>query len=135
MTPTEIVLAVVQCGTQICVARRSHRVATGQGLWSVVTGYIEADTDPLTQAWTELNEELGLVPPGIRLVRKLDPVALTSARSGKEFIVHPLLFECQRPDGLVLNWEHDDVQWVEPSRLQSPDCVDWQFPLVKELLQ
>ena len=131
---TEVVLAVVQCCGQICVARRSQAVATGQGLWSVVTGYLEPDTDALTQAWTELKEELGLYGPDVRLVGRLEPVELTSPASRKEFLVHSFLFECDSADGLVLNWEHDDVQWVDPERLRDADCVSWQYPLVQTLL-
>jgi 8-oxo-dGTP pyrophosphatase MutT (NUDIX family) len=134
MHRTPIVLAVLRCGAEICLARRSQGVATSRGLWSVVTGYLEAATDPLTQAWTELCEELGLHAPAIRLVRSLPPVPLTSHGSAKEFLVYPFLFECDRPPHLVLNWEHDDVQWAAPSRLESPDCVAWQLPLVRALL-
>ena len=134
MNRTSIVLAVVRCGAQICLARRSHSVATSRGLWSAVTGYLEPATDPLTQAWTELWEELGLRAPGINLVRSLPPVPLTSPGSAKDFLVYPFLFETDRPRRPVLNWEHDDVQWAAPSRLKLPDCVDWQLPLVRALL-
>ena len=134
MGRTEIVLAVLRCGGQICVARRSQGVATSRGLWSVVTGYVEAATDPLTQVWTELEEELGLGATAIHLVRQLSPVPLTSPTSAKKFLVHPFLFECDPAPRLVLNWEHDDVQWVDPTRLESPDCVSWQLPLVRALL-
>jgi 8-oxo-dGTP pyrophosphatase MutT (NUDIX family) len=133
-TTTSIVLAVVQCGGQICIARRSVRVGTARGLWSVVTGYLEPDTDPLSQVITELREELGLVPPDVVLVRRLAPVPLTSAASGKQFLVYPFLFECVASEGIVLNWEHDEVQWVDPSWLDSADCVQWQSPLVQALL-
>ena len=109
-------------------------VATSRGLWSVVTGYLETETDPLSQAWTELDEELGLGPLDIVLVRRLDPVPLSSPDSGKLFLVYPFLFESQHVPSLVLNWEHDEVQWAEPSRLDSPDCVSWQLALVRALL-
>jgi ribose 1,5-bisphosphate isomerase len=132
---TEIVLAAVRCGAQICLARRSQHVATSRGLWSVVTGYVEPNTHPTTQAWTEVLEELGLRAPELRLTRTLEPVPLTSPTSGKEFMVYPFLFECDSSTQLVLNWEHTDVQWVDPARLQEADCVSWQFPLVQALLQ
>jgi 8-oxo-dGTP pyrophosphatase MutT (NUDIX family) len=134
MSRTEIVLAVVRCGGQICLARRSQRVATSRGLWSVVTGYVEPETDPLSQAWTELKEELGLCAPSVHLVRSLDPVPLTSPGSGKQFLVYSFLFDSERAQPLVLNWEHDDVQWADASRLGSPDGVAWQLPLVRALL-
>ena len=132
---TEIVLAVVRCGAQICVARRSQAVATGRGLWSVVTGYIEPGIEPEQQAWTELLEELALCPPAVRLIRRLDAVPLESPSSGKQFLVHPFLFECEPSPEVRINWEHDDLQWVDPSRLEAPDCVSWQWALVRALLQ
>ena len=134
MERTEIVLAVVRCGGQICLARRSTSVATGRGLWSVVTGYLELDTEPLTQAWTELEEELGLGGTELSLVRRLEPVPLTSPGSGKQFLVYPFLFESEHRPTLVLNWEHEEAQWADPSRLDAPDGVSWQLPLVRALL-
>jgi 8-oxo-dGTP pyrophosphatase MutT (NUDIX family) len=130
----EIVLAVVRCAGQICLARRSMGVATSRGLWSVVTGYVEPETDPLSQAWTELDEELGLGSQSLRLVRRLAPVPLTSPGSGKRFLVYPFLFETQQVPSLVLNWENDEAQWADPSRLDALDCVGWQLPLVRALL-
>jgi 8-oxo-dGTP pyrophosphatase MutT (NUDIX family) len=131
---TGIVLAVVRCGGKICLALRSQHVATSRGLWSVVTGYVEPETDPLEQAWTELQEELGLCAPSIHLVRRLEAVPLNSPRSGKQFLVYPFLFDSDEAQPLVVNWEHDDAQWVDPSRLEQPDCVGWQLPLVRALL-
>ncbi|HEY1297883.1 MAG TPA: NUDIX domain-containing protein [Chloroflexota bacterium] len=134
LAPTEIVLAVVRCGDQICLARRSQAVATSRGLWSVVTGYVEPRTDPLSQAWTELEEELGLCAPSIHLVRSLDPMPLTSPGSGKRFLVYPFLFDSALAQTLVINWEHDEAQWADPSRLGWADAVGWQLPLVRALL-
>ena len=127
-------MATLRCGTQICLARRSQQVATSRGMWSVVTGYLEPGVQPLEQAFVELEEELGLRPPRIHLVSRLEPVPLDSPVSAKEFLVHPFLFECDSSEDLVLNWENDEVQWVEPSRLESADCVGWQSPLVRALL-
>jgi 8-oxo-dGTP pyrophosphatase MutT (NUDIX family) len=131
--PTQIVLAVVRCGDRICVAKRSHFVATSRGLWSVVTGYLETGTHPEQQAWTELSEELGLDLPDLILRRRLPPVPLTSPARGKAFLVYPFLFD-SRSSKVVLNWEHDAVQWVDPTWLDQPGCVSWQPPLVRALL-
>ena len=108
-------------------------MATSRGLWSVVTGYLEAGVDPEDQAWTELAEELGLRPPELVLRRKLASVPLTSPSSGKAFTVYPFLFDCPS-SGVVLNWEHDAVQWVDPGWLGQPGCVPWQAALVRALL-
>jgi len=132
--PTEIVLAVVQCGDRICLARRSQQVATSRGLWSVVTGYVEPGVEPIQQAWTELSEELGLRGPELWLERGGPPVALTSSASGKQFLVYPFLFRSGAECGVALNWEHTDAAWVETSRLKDADCVQWQYDVVMALL-
>jgi 8-oxo-dGTP pyrophosphatase MutT (NUDIX family) len=134
MTVTDIVLAVVQCQGRLCLARRSALVATARGQWSVVTGYLEPGVAPVEQAWTEIHEELGLAPPSLRLLRRLAPVPLQSSASGKQFRVHPFLFEADSQQDAVLNWEHTELAWVEPARLADPDCVPWQHQLVLALL-
>jgi 8-oxo-dGTP pyrophosphatase MutT (NUDIX family) len=103
-------------------------------LWSVVTGYIEAGAEPVAQAWVEVAEELGLGPPELSLCHQLPAVPRTSLASAKAFLVYPFLFECMSIDGVVLNWEHDSVKWVEPAWLDQPECVPWQAPLVRSLL-
>jgi 8-oxo-dGTP pyrophosphatase MutT (NUDIX family) len=134
VSPTGVVLAVVRRGDRICLARRSRLVATSQGRWSVITGYLEPDVEPEIQAWTEAAEELGLQPPTLTLVRQLPPVPLTSAAGGLEFLVHPFLFECAESDEVVLNWENDDVAWVDPDRLAELECIVWQRPHERALL-
>ena len=131
---TEIVVAVVQCGGYICVARRTELVGTSQGLWSVVMGYVEPGVEPIEQAWTEVQEELGLQRPDVRLVRNGPSLALTSSASGKQFLVYPFLFESAKSTEVTLNWEHSEVAWVEPSRLADADCVPWQRDVVAALL-
>ncbi len=131
---TEIVLAVVERNGRICLARRSEQVATGRGLWSVVTGYLEAGISSLEQASQELLKEFGLASPDVRLVRALPPVPLSSPVSGKHFLVHPFLFESSVDCEVVLNWEHTDFAWVEPARLGDGDCVSWQHDIVLALL-
>ena len=136
MSRTEIVLAVVQCGAHICMARRSELVGTSQGLWSVVMGYVEPGVEPIEQAWAELREEFGpgLQPPDVWLVRSLPPLPRTSPDSGKQFLVYAFLFESAAGSVVTLNWEHSEVAWVEPSRLDDADCVPWQRDVVMALL-
>jgi 8-oxo-dGTP pyrophosphatase MutT (NUDIX family) len=130
---TEIILAVVRREDLLCVVRRSQLVGSARGQWGVVTGFLEPAVQPLEQALQELEEELSLRPPHVSLVRALPAVDLVSAASGKLFRVHPFLFESATTN-VVLNWEHDAVEWHTPSRLLDPDCVGWQAPLVRALL-
>jgi 8-oxo-dGTP pyrophosphatase MutT (NUDIX family) len=132
--PIEIVLAVVCRRGEICVARRSERVATSRGLWSVVTGYMEPGMAPLAQTYQEIAEELGFQQDALRLARASTPVLLTSPTSGKQFLVHPFVFDLQDDCDVVLNWEHTEHAWVRPDRLAEPDCVAWQHELVIALI-
>jgi 8-oxo-dGTP pyrophosphatase MutT (NUDIX family) len=131
--PTQIVLAAVHCDGQVCIARRSALVTGSNGQWSVVTGYLEPANDPLSQAWTELDEELGLTPPALELRKAPPAVLLTSERSGQRFLVHPFLFE-SRSRQVKLNWEHDAFEWVAAVQLARPDFVGWQLEIVNELM-
>jgi ribose 1,5-bisphosphate isomerase len=132
--PTQIIVAVVQNCGRICIARRSEHVGTSRGLWSVVMGYVEPGVEPAEQAWTEVQEELGLKAPDVWLVRSGPSLGMTSPASGKQFLVHPFLFESPTGSELTLNWEHSEVAWVEPSRLSATDCVAWQYDVVMTLL-
>jgi 8-oxo-dGTP pyrophosphatase MutT (NUDIX family) len=130
---TEIILAVVRREELLCVVRRSQLVGSARGQWGVVTGFLEPANQPLAQALQELEEELSLLPTHVSLVRALPAVDLVSAASGKLFRVHPFLFESATAE-VVLNWEHDAVEWHAPTRLLDSDCVRWQAPLVRALL-
>ena len=134
MSPIEIVLVVVQCDGRICVARRSEQVGTSRGLWSLVMGYVEPGIEAAEQAWTEIREELGLEAPDVWLLHSGDPLPLTSPASGKHFLVYPFLFDSAAECEVVLNWEHTEVAWVEPSRLDDTDFVPWQREVVLALL-
>jgi 8-oxo-dGTP diphosphatase len=132
--PTGIVLAVVQSSDRIFIARRSEQVGTSRGLWSVVMGYVERGVEPADQAWTEIREELGLQPPDVWLVRHGASQTLISPVSAKLFLVYPFLFGCAADCVVTLNWEHTQMAWVHPSRLDDADCVPWQRDVVVTLL-
>jgi 8-oxo-dGTP pyrophosphatase MutT (NUDIX family) len=131
--PTQIVLATVHCERLVCIARRSALVTGSNGQWSVVTGYLDPTNDPLTQAWHELDEELGLAPPTLELRKSPPALLLTSERSGQQFLVHPFLFESSSRQ-VRLNWEHDAFDWVATVQLARPDFVGWQLQIVNGLM-
>jgi 8-oxo-dGTP pyrophosphatase MutT (NUDIX family) len=97
-------------------------------------GYVEPGVEPIEQAWTEIQEELGLQPPALWLVHSGSSLELTSPASAKQFLVHPFLFESAVEIEVTLNWEHSEVAWVAPSRLADADCVPWQRDVAMALL-
>ena len=100
-------------GDEILLLRRSQRVSTYRGRWAGVSGYIE-ETDPLAQAYRELEEETGLARENVRLLRTGDPLEVVDAEADRRWIVHPFLFEVREPARIRTDWEHTETRWIRP---------------------
>lgn len=112
---------IVASGGRLLLLKRSDRVGSFQGRWAGVSGYIEGDEEPLRRAYTEIEEEVGLAPEDVRLVRQ-GPVLSVK---GGEYHVHPFLFEFARggEPPVRLDWEHTGYRWVRPSELGRYETV------------
>ena len=97
-------------------------------------GYVEPGVEPADQVWTEIREELGLQPPDVWLVRPGVSQTLISPVTAKLFLVYPFLFGSAADCVVTLNWEHTQMAWVQPARLDDADCVPWQRDVVVSLL-
>ncbi|MFU8869412.1 NUDIX domain-containing protein [Natronococcus sp.] len=96
---------------------RSDAVGTYAGRWGGVSGFAEGDPD--AQVRTEIREETGL-EDAVSLVRSGRPVEFADTELGREWVVHPYLFDCEHRD-LELSEEHDTAEWVSPTELVDPD--------------
>jgi 8-oxo-dGTP diphosphatase len=65
-------------------------VGSYQGKWGGVAGFVE--TDPDTQALTEIREETGLQSVDIILVRKSPALLVEDKALDLKWVVHPYLF-------------------------------------------
>ena len=120
----EVVAVVIRHAGDICLLRRSSGVGHDRGLWHCVTGYVEADVDPVEQARRELLEETGL-----RADRDLDSLVRAWSlripdRRGGSWVVHPFL-ATSRSRTIRLDWEHDAYRWVGWPALPARDQVAW----------
>ena len=109
--PSRVVTCILESGGKILILRRSEKVGTYQGRWAGVAGFIESDPD--TQAFTEIREETGLQPPDIVLVRRSAAIEVEDKDTGKKWIIHPYRFHVNRPDKIKLDWEHTDMKWID----------------------
>jgi len=100
-------------GDEILLLRRSQQVGTYRGRWAGVSGYVE-ETDPLAQAYREIEEETGLARENVQLLRTGEPLEVTDAEAGRRWIVHPFLFEVREPAGIRTDWEHIETCWIRP---------------------
>ncbi len=118
-------------GEEILLLRRSQRVSTYRGRWAGVSGYIE-ETDPLTQAYTEIEEETGLAREDVQLLRTGKPLEVVDAEADRRWIVHPFLFEVREPARIRTDWEHTETRWIRPKDIFRYETVP---QLVETLMQ
>jgi len=126
--PTHVVTCLLESGGRILILLRSERVGSYQGKWGGVAGFIE--TDPDTQALTEIREETGLQSSDITLVRKGTPLQVEDKALDLKWIVHPYLFHVRDKSKIRIDWEHSEMKWVSPADLGKFDTV----PGLKEVL-
>ena len=109
-------------GQEILLLRRSQRVSTYRGRWAGVSGYVE-ETDPLTQAYTEIEEETGLAREDVQLLRTGEPLEVVDAEADRRWIVHPFLFEVREPARIRADWEHTETRWIRPKEIFQYETV------------
>jgi translation initiation factor 2B subunit (eIF-2B alpha/beta/delta family) len=100
----------------VLVLRRSAAARTYPGAWSGVSGYLEGD-EPVERAFIEIEEETGLGREDVELLGAGRPLAV------EDWLVHPFLFRCLRPEAVRLNDENSAKRWVEPGALRELETV------------
>ena len=126
--PTHVVTAFCRHRGNVCLLRRSDAVGTYHGAWGGVSGFAEGDPD--AQVRVEIHEETGLDPESdVSLVRSGRPVEVTDSDLGREWVVHPYLFDVMvdRPTvarahpEITLSEEHTAAEWVPATAILEGD--------------
>jgi 8-oxo-dGTP diphosphatase len=100
---------------RILLLRRSDKVGSYRGYWSGVSGYLESDPD--SQALTEIREETGLLAEDVRLVKKSFPIPIEDPQNCKIWLVYPFLFHVKDRTKVRIDWENSELCWTEPDKL------------------
>jgi ADP-ribose pyrophosphatase YjhB (NUDIX family) len=64
-----VVTSFIASNGNILLLKRSLKVGTNRGKWAAISGYLEKNESPLNRAKVEIEEEVGLEPDQICLVR------------------------------------------------------------------
>ena len=115
MKPIPVVTVFITSAGKIALLKRSDKVGTYRGAWAGVAGYIERL--PLRQAYMELQEEAGLSQGDVELRGMGVPVIVDDPELARTWAVHPFLFEVDDPEKMTLDWEADDIRWIEPAEM------------------
>lgn len=115
----QVVTCFLRRHGKVLLLRRSGKVSTFRGRWSAVSGGIESD--PLSQAYTEIEEECGYTRDQLRLVCTGEP--LDAEGEGRQFRVHPFLFDLLTDADPAVNWENLEFRWSAPNEIASLDTV------------
>lgn len=123
-----VVTSFLESENKILILRRSRRVSTYQGRWAGVSGYIEKDADE--QALIEIEEETSLTRDNLKLIKRGKPLLVKDEKLSIKWVVHPYLFHIKDRDKIKIDWEHKELMWIDPKKIDSFETV----PMLKETL-
>ncbi|GAF97930.1 unnamed protein product, partial [marine sediment metagenome] len=104
LTKKQVVTCFLECDASILILRRSQRVGSFRGKWAGISGYVETTADE--QALVEIEEETGLCPQDVELVKKGSPVEVED--EGIKWVVYPYLFRIKERSKVRIDWEHSE---------------------------
>lgn len=126
----ETVSSVILMDGKVLMLKRPDRCHSFPGVWSLVTGKIEAGEKPAEAARREISEETCLQVMGPDAAMK--PVYVREGRT--LWKVYPFLFRVSNADP-ILNEENDAFEWVSPEEIHERECVDGTTAIVERLLK
>lgn len=118
--PRQVVAVILMWRGRIGLFKRSGSVQHDAGLWHCITGYLDADSDPVRQAIQEIWEETLLPARALERLTAGPTLRLADPRGGPDWTVHTFL-ACTSQRRLTLNWEHKAYRWVRPGKLSQFD--------------
>lgn len=122
-----VVTSFLIADQRILLLRRSQKVGTHKGKWAGISGYLEVGDEPFQRAQIEIQEEVGLAPEQVSLVRAGETLRGFDEETETVWIVHPFLFEA-RSKAIQLDWENTEYRWIDSNELGSYETV----PKLKE---
>ncbi len=126
LTKKQVVTCFLECDASILILRRSQRVGSFRGKWAGISGYVETTADE--QALVEIEEETGLCPQDVELVKKGSPVEVED--EGIKWVVYPYLFRIKERSKVRIDWEHSEKRWIKSGDIDGYQTV----PRLKEAL-
>ena len=101
---------------KILVVKRSQKVGTYRGRWSAISGYLELN--PLAQAYREIQEETGLHPDELHLIKRGKPLVLLDDSVKTQWKIYAFCFSSETAK-ITIDWENTVYKWIRPDQIDS----------------
>jgi len=104
---------------KILILKRGDKVASYKGLWNSIAGYVD-DLLPIeNKIYEELQEEIGLIPESIKKITFGKLYKFKDKNINKTWIILPVLVDLDHQPKIVLDWEHINYAWIDPSKINN----------------
>lgn len=124
---------VVRYKDKILLVKRSAQMHFYPNTWSGITGFLDDSKTLEVKVQEELSEELGLGSETIASMRIGRVSEVEAQEYGKVWIVHPVLIDLDT-DKTRLNWEAEEVRWIDPKEISAFECTPGFPEMVHALL-
>lgn len=118
-----VVTCFVEAEGRLLLLRRSERVRTYRGKWCTVAGYLDEVNTVRDKSLAELEEELQVSQDRVQDVRTGAVYEFEDTESHRTWIVHPVMARLAKQPPIVLDREHTEFKWIEPSAIGAYDTV------------
>ena len=115
MDTRSVVTVFLRNRGDVLLLKRSDDVGSYAGQWGAVAGHVE-NRSPREAAEQETEEETGLEPDEIHLVRSGASFPVEDEERETVWEVHPFLFDADRRE-VETNWETAARDWVAPTAI------------------
>ena len=112
--------------SRILLLKRSLKVGTFKCKWAAVSGFIESDPD--SQSLIEIEEETGLLPTDVKLLKTGNHLKIEDVLNHTCWIIHPYLYEIIADKPIRIDWEHSEYRWIDAESIGGFDSV----PMLRE---
>lgn len=120
---TNFLLRMDGSSPRLLLVRRSGRVGSYNARWAGISGFLEHGVAPADQAYTEICEETGLQRSQVRLLKGGQPIEFLDPDLQRRWLIHPFLVEVLTPDAIRLDWEAEEMRWIDPALLSAYETV------------
>ncbi len=112
-----IVLVFVKYKGKFLLLKRSKKVLHYQGMWNVVSGYMDELKPIRKKALEEIEEELGITEAIINTMTVGDAYTYTDKEIDRTWLVCPVMVGLSKKPSIRLDHENCEYRWISPAEI------------------